>query len=165
MVTRYSESSTKSSFFTMSARLLVSKLPLEEHTKSLHTASRQAIVTACSPAKDQNHLSIFACFLSICAAKKKIIMETQLQHYSRILPLQILQVSLQIVVSWSSGLQVVVYLSHLLEASTYPNLVHQTCSSRYNSQKHFSKKVTWRGEGLPLRQSQRCFSGIVWLDI
>lgn len=35
--------------------------------------------------------------------------------HSRVLPLQILQVSLQVVVGRSSGLQVVVYLGRLLE--------------------------------------------------
>lgn len=38
MVIRYSESSTKSSFFTMSARLLVIKLPLEERHMHIHRA-------------------------------------------------------------------------------------------------------------------------------
>lgn len=80
-VIRYSESRTKFSFLTMSARLLVSRLPLVAHRCYNNTNM-------------QTHLA-------------------RLQHL-RVLPLQVLQVSFQVVIGWSSGLQIVVNLGDLL---------------------------------------------------
>lgn len=193
MVIRYSESSTKSSFFTMSAKLLVNKLPLKEdgeiayligtartHTTVWFRLPRGAVVQTPRPAARESFAlaihrqatrELMAVFFLIVSGRLKSeffgfgfvvpsgpitvfratayisigqrdfavgIFGRCMSGYSgkvatplprfrsmngnsecsinlRILPLQVLQVPLQVVVGRGSGLQIIVNLSCLLE--------------------------------------------------